>query len=227
MADRDVFRRKLPWGLAAAGRAFADRRIEPAAAAVMAFEGIPRMLARHCGIPRPLFRSLCAVVAAAERDYREHPLLPEGVPEAYARRVEIRNLCRAHRAQGVLLAEYAEDAAQGLLVDARQFGGAATPVRQRLARGILLEIFNSFAETVKGLLQEQEGFSAEEARERVEQCRDAFLALPRLEELARKVARRPEARHRIKAAQMPKKSQKELIVQPLGEFISAASEQAS
>lgn len=223
MPDRDVFHELLR-GYARAGRKLASTWLDAADVAQTVLLALVRALNGAGGVPAPFFAEMCEAVDAARLEQRRTPLLATPPSAAYAHRQAIRTISRRYR--GAPLANVVEDAAAQVLIDERGHSLYRDPnVKRTLARALLSELFeHDFASKV-GKVIETQGFSRDEARARVDQCRQALLRSPEFVALVRRIAMKPEARHR-RAARVggPKRSTAEIINQPLGDLLSAAPE---
>jgi hypothetical protein len=223
MPDRDVFQNLLR-GYAQAARALADRRLSIEGSTRPILLAVVRTLNRAGGVPAPFFAELCDALERARSQQRRTPLLAGAASAAYAHRQAIRTIRR--RYSGVPLAAVVEDAAAQVLVDER---GRASPKessgRRALAQAILTQLFeHDFAGKV-GEVLERQGFSLDEARARVEGCRQTVLGSPEFVALVRNLARSPQTSRRLGASVgVRKRSTIEIINQPIGDLLSASPE---
>ena len=221
MADRDIFTKGLGPHWSSVGRKAASPAVTSLGLALSACHAINSTLNSGGGIPRALYAGLCDVIAAARDDKENLPLFDDSSSH-YEKRQQLRQLRAAF--PGMKLGSLLVEAASRVLVEERTRTAADLPTeRQSLALSIQMEVFEErFAGPVISLLQ-QEGLSAEQARQRVDDCRDEMVRLEEFHRLTRSISRRPEAtRRRIGSPRATRVVTKDLLHQPVVGLMAGA-----
>lgn len=220
VADRDVFAQHLGRRWSKVGRQLGDRRVAALTAAQTACHAINGTLNDGGGIPRPVFLDLCSVIAEARDNVRRRPLF-EDPSRQYDRRKQIREICRAD--PDLKLGRLLVEAASRVLVDERAPVSAELPsVRIALARAIAIELFDERCAGPLVMLLQSQGFLADEARQRVDECRSELVTLGEFDRLTSSLAHRPDAKQRrIRAPQQVKTTTAALLFRPVVGSLSA------
>jgi hypothetical protein len=223
VADRDIFTKNLGRNWSPLARQLAAGVAGRLPLALRACHAINATLNSAGGIPEWLFAAVSGEIAAAREDRRTAPLFDTPLHQ-YGRRIKIRELCDL--VPGLKLGKVVLEAASRVLVEERSQPLAAALPKERhaLASSIQIEVFEEcFAGPVIAPLQ-QEGLSATQARQEVDDCREAMVQREEYKRLTRSIARRPEAiRRRIGIPSKSKVATKELLHQPLVGTLVGAS----